>query len=84
MSPSRKSFAENSATAIGAALVLLLGLVIIRYLLPDELLSSSSGHRYLLHLLPSGAGGHHNLLRYALLIAGVPLFLWLIGISIRR
>ena len=83
MSLCRKSFVQNSFTAAGAVLVILLALVIARYLLPDELISNSA-HRHMLSILPAGVGGHPQLLRWLLLIAAVPLFLWLIGVSTRR
>jgi hypothetical protein len=52
--------------------------------MPDELLAGDSRHKYLLKILPAGAGGHHEWLRWGFLIVGTPLFLWALGVFDRR
>jgi hypothetical protein len=75
---------QKLLSALGAVLLVVLALALARYLTPDELLAGDSRHKYLLKILPAGAGGHHEWLRWGFLIVGTPLFLWALGVFDRR
>ena len=68
---------------VGIACVIF-ALVIVRYLFADELIKNDRGRRYLLHILPSGLGGHPQVLRWVVLGVGVPLLLWFCGVFKHR
>ena len=79
----RERLRERWISRATAACILLLALVVVRYLFPDEFLHDSR-HEYLLRILPSGTASHPEFLRFLILGIGVPAFLWALGVFDRR